>query len=217
MDDLERFFRQIVRNLAATDPARLHRPLPLNDLRESIVPYRANRRALQLESSEDYELVLMRLCAGEGGFARTEPDELRAEFAAEIRSSNPDLDLVQRYENAVVSLEPKPLALALNPEKGLGFAPPGHSARTSLHEEVAAALPELSTLEPLAADVESTPAGGPLVPQCGLCGRVLPTGRAVNFCPHCGGSQVLARCPACRSETEAGWRHCVSCGLLLGG
>ncbi len=80
MDDLERFFRQIVRNLAATDPARLRRPLPLIEIRESIVPYRANRRALQLESSEDYELVLMRLCAGEGGFARTEPAEVRAEF-----------------------------------------------------------------------------------------------------------------------------------------
>ena len=216
MTDLERFFRQIVRNLAATDPARLHRPLPLTDLRESIVPYRANRRALQLESSEDYELVLMRLCAGEGGFARTEPDEVRAKFAAEVRSSNPDLDLVHRYEKAVVSLEPKPLALALNHEPGLAFAPPDHSGRLSM-EEAAATLPELPSVEPLAADSKAAGASGRRIPQCGLCGRVLPTGRVVNFCPHCGGSQVLTRCPACQSETEAGWRHCVSCGFLIGG
>jgi hypothetical protein len=215
--DLERFFRQIVRNLAATDPARLHRPLPLTDLRDSIVPYRANRRALQLESSEDYELVLIRFCAGEGGFARTEPDELRAEFEAEVRSSNPDLDIVHRYENAVVSLEPKRLALALNHEPGRAFAPPDHSARLSVSEEAAATLPEPPSLEPLVPHAEPAVAGGHRIPQCGLCGRGLPTGRVVNFCPHCGASQGLTRCPACQSETEAGWRHCVSCGFLIGG
>jgi len=216
VDDLERLFRQIVRNLAATDPARLQRPLPLTDLRESIVPYRANRRALQLESSEDYELVLMRLCAGEGGFARTEPDEVRAKFEAEVRSSNPDLDIVHRYENAVVSLEPKPLALALNHEPGLAFAPPDHLGRLSM-QEATATPPELPSVEPRGADAESAGAGGDRIPQCGLCGRVLPTGRVVNFCPHCGGSQGLARCPACRSEVEAGWRHCVSCGATVSG
>ena len=215
MDDLERLFRQIVRNLAATDPARLHRPLPLTDLRESIVPYRANRRALQLESSEDYELVLMRFCAGEGGFARTEPADVRAEFEIEVGSSNPDLEIVHRHQNAVVSLEPKPLALALNHEPGLAFAPPGHSGRLSV-EKAAARLPKPS-VEPLGADADSAGAGGDSIPQCGLCGWELPTGRVVNFCPHCGGSQGLARCPACQSETEAGWRHCASCGFPIGG
>jgi predicted RNA-binding Zn-ribbon protein involved in translation (DUF1610 family) len=216
VDDLERFFRQIVRNLAATDPSRLHRPLPLTDLRESIVPYRANRRALQLESSEDYELVLMRFCAGEGGFARTEPAEVRAEFEIEVGSSNPDLGIVHRYENAVVSLEPKPLALALNHEPGLAFAPPDHSGRLSM-EHAAATLPELPSVEPLGADAESAGARSDGTPRCGLCGWVLPTGRVVHFCPHCGGSQKLTRCPACRSETEPGWRHCVTCGFAIGG
>ena len=216
MEDLERFFRQIVRNLAATDPARLHRPLPLNDLRDSIVPYRANRRALELESSEDYELVLMRLCAGEGGFARTEPAEVRAEFEVEVGSSNPDLDIVHRHENAVVSLEPKPLALALNHEPGLAFAPPDHPVRVS-RKEAAAPRPELPSVESPGAAAESVVAGGHHIPQCGLCGRGLPTGRVVNFCPHCGGSQGLARCPACQSELEAGWRHCVSCGATVSG
>ena len=72
MTDLERFFRRLVANLAGTDPALLHRPIPLEDIHQSIVPYRTNRRALQLESSEDYELVLLRLCAGEEPFALSE-------------------------------------------------------------------------------------------------------------------------------------------------
>jgi hypothetical protein len=214
VDDLERFFRQIVRNLAATDPARLHRPLPLSELRESIVPYRANRRALELESSEDYELVLMRLCAGEGGFARTEPADVRAEFEIEVGSSNPDLEIAHRHPNAVVSLEPKPLTLALNHQPGLAFAPPDLAGRPSTPEAVAAALPELPVWE-APEDVER--AGTPPAHRCALCGRAVPTGRVVNFCPHCGASQGVSRCPGCRSETEAGWRHCVSCGLAIGG
>ena len=67
MTDLERLVRQLVDNLSAIDPARLQQPVTLADIRDTIVPYRATRRALQLESSEDYELALMRLCAGEGG------------------------------------------------------------------------------------------------------------------------------------------------------
>jgi hypothetical protein len=214
MTDLERFFRQIVRNLASTDPARLHRPLPLGELRESIVPYRANRRALELESAEDYELVLMRLCSGEGGFARTEPAEVRAEFEVEVGSSNPDLEIVQRHANAVVSLEPKPLALALNHQPGLAFAPPDAPDRPAPREESYAALPDLPSLEPLD-DVELTEAKGYGLLRCVLCERPLPAGRVVKFCPHCGASQRVSRCPACRSGVESGWRHCVDCGAVL--
>jgi hypothetical protein len=196
--DVERFVRQIVRNLGASDPARLHQPISLADIREHIVPYRTNRRALELESSEDYELVLMRLCAGEGGFARTEPDEARAEFEAELKSSNPDLEVVRRHENAQVSLETKLLAHALDPRPELAFAPPGF-------------VPPLERAEkPQPAGAEE--AGGA---RCTQCKGVLPSGRTVNFCPHCGRTQALTHCPVCDTELEAGWRHCVSCGYAI--
>jgi hypothetical protein len=113
--DLERFFRRLVGNLASTDPARLHRPIPLDDVRQTIVPYRANRRALGLESSEDYELVLLRLCAGEGGFVRTEPEEARARFAEELRGNNPDLEVLGAAEDVLLTLRSEPLARALGP------------------------------------------------------------------------------------------------------
>ena len=210
MTDVERFFRQIVRNLAASDPSRLHRPLPLSDIRETIVPYRANRRALQLESSEDYELVLLRLCAGEGGFAQTEPDEVRAEFAAQIASSNPDLTIAYRFENAVVSLEPKPLAQVLGPESDLAFAPPASILPPP--EEAPPALPDLSSVEPYETVPAPDPAAGS---RCIQCGGSRPAGRAVRFCPHCGGSQAPLLCPGCNARLEPEWRHCVSCGLPL--
>jgi hypothetical protein len=213
--DLERFFRQVVRNLAATDPARLRRPLPLADIRDSIVPYRANRRALQLESSEDYELILMQLCAGQGGFARTEPDDVRALFAAELRSANPDLEILQQHENAVVCLETEPLAQALSPRPELAFAPPDHAIELAVPETLSPELPELSSLEPLDAPSAPEPGSNRFVSHCAQCDGLLPSGRVVNFCPHCGGHHVPTRCPACGSEIEASWRHCVSCGAAV--
>lgn len=213
--DLERFFRQVVRNLAATDPARLRRPLPLCDIRDAIVPYRANRRALQLESSEDYELILMQLCAGEGGFARTEPEEVRALFAAELRTANPDLEILHHHENAVVSLESQRLAQALSPKPELAFAPPGHATDLAGSEPPLADLPELSSFEPLAAVPPEAPDTSHFTSHCVQCGGLLPAGRVVNFCPHCGAHHALARCPACRGELEVGWRHCIGCGAPL--
>lgn len=216
MNDLQRFFQQLVRNLAATDPARLHRALPLTDIRDSIVPYRANRRALQLESSEDYELVLLQLCAGEGGFARTEPHEVRELFAAELRSANPDLGILHQHEHAVVSLEATPLAEALDPEPDLAFAPPEQRTGPPAQEEPSS-LPELPHLEPRQPESAGAPDNELVIPHCSQCGGLLPSRRVVNFCPHCGGSQVLTRCPACQGELEPGWQHCVSCGTAVSG
>lgn len=116
MTDVERFFRRLVANLAASDPARLHHPIPLDDILQSIVPYRSNRRALDVETSEDYEMIVLRLCAGEEDLVRTEPEDVRVEFAAEVESPNPDLDVLRRFEGVVVSLRSGPLARALEAE-----------------------------------------------------------------------------------------------------
>ena len=208
MTDLERFFRRLVANLAGTDPARLHRPIPLEDVRYDIVPYRTNRRALALDSSEDYELVLLRLCAGEGGLVRTEPEEARARFIEELSGPNPDLGVLDRAENVVLTLRSAPLARALGPEpEPRQSAAPPFAAPSD--------VPEFPELEEEPERVE--PVTEELVPpHCVYCGGALPEHRAVNFCPHCGQSQTVPTCANCHSELEPGWRHCVSCGAAVG-
>jgi hypothetical protein len=200
--DLQRFFAQLVQNLAAINPARLRQPMTLAELRESVIPYRANRRALQLESSEDYELVIMRLCAGEGGFAITEPEEAQADFVSELGSPNPDLTIVERHRKAVVALDPRSVARALDLKPELAYAPweqqVSHAKRTRKAETDAAEK----------APVKEKPR------QCTHCGSKLPAARVVNYCPKCGQSQL--RCPKCKAELERGWRHCVGCGASLG-
>jgi tRNA(Ile2) C34 agmatinyltransferase TiaS len=81
---------------------------------------------------------------------------------------------------------------------------------------LADALPEIPP-PPEEPDVEEVAeAVEPLRPTCLFCGGSLPTGRTVNFCPHCGQSQTQILCPECRSEVEPGWRHCVNCGAAVG-
>jgi hypothetical protein len=209
MEDLGRFFRHMVSSLAASDPGRLHEPLPLAEIRQTIIPYRANRRALSLETSEDYELVLIRLCAGEGGFARTEPEEAHAEFAAEAQSPNPDLAIVERHEEAVVILNEDKVARALEPVSDSAFAPPDNR-----YAPPPAVVPPTKSAPRVSRDSKQRNAGRSAA-ICRSCGEKLPLGMKTKFCPHCGQSQALTRCPECQANLEPGWRHCVNCGTAL--
>lgn len=219
MTDLERFFRRLVANLAASDPARLHHPIPLDDVQQSIIPYRSNRRALHLETSEDYEMVLLRLCAGEGNLVRAEPEEARTRFVEELQSPHPDLDVLRTVEHVVISLRSDPLARALDPEPEPDLpyvVPPATLAPAPPLPGLD--LPQLDAIEPLdEADQDSLDelAGEPLDapapdlpddadPRCLYCGDRLPVDRPVRFCPHCGQRQTPPECPQCHSEVEPG-------------
>jgi len=221
--DVERFFRRLVSNLAASDPARLRHPVPLDDILRDILPYRANRRVLRLDTSEDYELVLLRLCAGEGGLVRTEPEEARARFASEVASANPDLEVLHSFEHVQLTIRPEPLSWALAPDPDPVYPPsPRHAEIEQGLDLGEIVLPGVEALreppddeEPIEAE-EPAAAHQDLRPICVYCGGSLPAGRSVNFCPHCGQSQTQLLCPECRSEVEPGWRHCVNCGAAVG-
>ena len=204
MTDLERFFRRIVSNLAAIDAGRLREPVPLAEIPLSIVPYRINRRALQVDTSEEYEMLLLRLCAGEGGYIRTEPEKVRQKFEEEVRSPNPDLEVIHRFEDVVLTLRPERVDRALRP-------------MTDDVERVPVAAPTQPPVfdETEIVEEELAPAEDVVGSQCVYCGGALPD-RPVNFCPHCGQSQVAMVCPECHADIEPGWRHCVNCGLALG-
>ncbi len=227
MTDLERFFRRLVDNLIAIDPARLHRPIRVGEIFDSIVPYRTNRRPLELETNEDYDLLLMRLCAGQGGYFEMVSEPVQQQFALELQEKNPDLALLRELADADVRLGTEPLAHALGPDPEAAFAPP------EVFEEELPPLPAPApTPTPAAAPVPpkdrpedvlrfSLPEGEESArpgrsPRCSYCGGALPANRAVNFCPHCGQNQVYTRCPECQSEIELGWKHCVSCGHFVG-
>ncbi|MDP1892111.1 MAG: zinc ribbon domain-containing protein [Gemmatimonadaceae bacterium] len=49
-------------------------------------------------------------------------------------------------------------------------------------------------------------------PGCRFCGQMLPDGRTVTFCPHCGQNLKVRRCPGCSAEVDPTWKFCVTCG-----
>ncbi|HEX5387147.1 MAG TPA: zinc ribbon domain-containing protein [Gemmatimonadales bacterium] len=241
MTDLERFFRHLVATLAAADPARLEAPLSIAELQQSILPYRTHRRALGVASSEDYEVLVLRLSAGEGGFARTEPAEIQARFKLELTGSNPDLALLERHGDALVSLSVAAIRGALSADPHAAYAPPApvqerthapahaHAPPVHIPSPVDPGLederePELDIAEPLPLDAVLTPAAAAPAPEtpdsdapmCLYCGATLPGGRQVNFCPQCGQNQAGLHCPSCQGEIELGWRHCIVCGAAVG-
>jgi hypothetical protein len=231
--DLERFFRRLVETLSAIDPAHLQQPVSLAEIRGSILPYRTNRRALHLETSEDYELVLMRLCAGEGGYATVTPDEVRARFKLELAGPNPDLTVLRQFGDASVKLVPGWVVAALtaagevDPER---TAPETPAAPAETFEApLATAVPGPAVLESESRQEQEpepvsalAPAVAPAVlsamspaAHCVSCSEVLPDGKPVKFCPYCGTGQAPARCAACGTDLEPGWRFCAACGKSL--
>jgi hypothetical protein len=108
--DLERLFRLLVQQVAGSDPARLHRPVTITELSAEFVPYRVFRRTLELETAEDYDALVLRFLAGEGGLVRMTADPVAERFAIEARGANPDLAILREFSRATFILSPERLA-----------------------------------------------------------------------------------------------------------
>jgi double zinc ribbon protein len=234
MTDLERLFRRLVDNLIAIDPARLHRPVTLGDLVGSVIPYRTTRRALGIDSAEDYDMLVLRLCAGEGGYVRLLSDEAMMAFRDQLASANPDLGVLAEYRQAEMVLGGEPLAHALGPGPEEAYAPAEEEYLEPPPPSPPPPPPIALAVEPRRVPFSAEPVP-PVVPppprmtaepephrrpvlrldssaRCSYCGGPLPSGRTVNFCPHCGQNQSFTRCPECQAELELGWKHCINCG-----
>jgi hypothetical protein len=186
--DLERFFERLVRNLVAIDSARVKQPVAVVDIKTTVMPYRTNRRALGLESSEEYEELLVRLVGEEGGLVKTTPSDVAEWCQRQMASLTPDLSGIPGQANAAVTVTPAALARVLGP----------------------AAMANIEAGKPA---TSGSTGELPLPPEkCPHCSTTLPSNRAVNFCPVCGRSVTMIPCDNCGADLEPGWRFCVNCG-----
>lgn len=142
MNDLDRFVRHLVETLQARSPDSVHRPLAVDDLRRTVLPYRVHRNALGLVSAEDYEMLVLRLAAEEGDYARTFPPDAAERFREEAASPNPDLAILEELAEATVAMDAAAVLRVL-----------------ALEDEALPVVPDLPLLsEP---DQESAAAGDP--------------------------------------------------------
>jgi hypothetical protein len=222
-DELDRLFRQLIRNLAELDPSRVHGPVEVAELYQRLIPYRTHRTHLGLDTHEDYEMVVLRLLAGERGYALVEPAEARDALAREMASVNPDPGFFKQLGTAKVTFDPGHVRAALGglvvedermpePERAAEPQPPLEVGGEEASETDAGA----GGL-PFALEEDAPPSVSPRMGSapCSFCGGELPTGRAVIFCPHCGQNVGVVHCPSCGTELDFGWRYCITCGRQM--
>jgi len=178
--DLERFFERLVRNVAAVDQQMVRQPIAVVDIKNRLLPYRTNRRALGLEASEDYEELLVRLVGGEGGLVTTTPQDVADWCARQMASLTPDLSGIPGQAAATITVNPEALARIFS---GKGEAPAGTSSGATVGPEK---CPHCSANLPIHRAVNFCPVCGrsvTLIP-CDSCGADLDPGW--RFCANCG-------------------------------
>jgi len=209
-DELDRLFERLVEALARE--ARVAVPLPAADVYERLVPYRSNRARLNVATHQDYEMTVLRLFAGERGYLRLEPNDVREAMQREVTAPNPDPAFFRTFPDARVMVNGRAAERILLADRA--YAPP--SAPTDEQEDETPSWTGENPI-PLSPVSPVVKADSPSGNQCEYCGGVLPGSRKVNFCPHCGQPPSGdLKCPACGSEVDVGWAYCISCGRATG-
>ena len=220
-DDLDRLFERLVSVLAEDAPGRLAVPFPAAEVYERLVPYRSNRSILKVATHQDYEMAVLRLLAGERGYASLDPAEVRDALQREAAESNPDTGVFRQFPDAILSLNRLAAERFLRGDRAYAppspppLAPPPESADAAEREEEEEE--QAQGKAPLAGAAFELAEQSEAPRQCPYCGETLPGSRKVNFCPQCGQPPSgELRCPACGGEVDVGWRYCVSCGRATG-
>ena len=220
MNDVERMYRHLVHTIRASFPQYLSQPFEVGELYQTVLPYRLHRRELGLETNQDYELALMELLSGSGGYLVVD-DKMRDVLKAERGAANPDTARIRDFAHAHVALAPEALypleAGTASRSSGSGDTMPRTaSTRTPVAQAPVPAPPSEPRASAAATDAMRRPSQPFTVvaagDTCGYCKGSLPAGRQISFCPHCGQDLTLVHCPACGSELERGWKFCVICG-----
>jgi hypothetical protein len=239
MDELDRMFRRLVQNIRNGYPVYLTQPFEVGELFQNLIPYRHNRRELDLDTNEDYEIALCRMLAGEQNLLGGD-DVMRETIREELASPNPNTAIYREFASSKVALvadavrrldarspvastpvarasgavppAPRPAAA---PAPTAPPAPPAPTVRSAAPAR-AQAMPSPPPRPSGKMSPSSSPGAIPPAGICRFCGGSLPGGRRVVFCPSCGQNLAVQRCPACGSELDLNWKFCVTCGRGTG-
>ena len=204
MDDLDRLFQRLVHNIRNGHAEYLSVPFTVQELYDTLVPYRHYRRDLGIETNQGYEAALTRLLSGENGYIRAD-QSMQDRLKKELASQHPDLGAFRDYAETRISLVPaavQKLGVSIPAQNAGGYSvgtrAPGATGGNGSTEATTLAVPALSSVD--------VPDG------CRFCGGTLPQGRPVTYCPHCGQNLAAKHCEGCGSELDPIWKFCVNCG-----
>lgn len=200
---VDRLYRCLVEAINQTRSEGLDSPVTVAEIYQDLVPYRAVRSVLQVELNADYEHALLKLLAGENGYARLEPEDAQEELRRELRSSNPNLGLFRKFAACDVWVR-RPHSSA--PQPAEKRSPEADAETNTSDGPASAAAPAQPVAKTNPAETQSR--GN----ACAFCGQQTPAKRQVRFCPFCGADQEKRPCPACGEVLEVAWKFCIRCG-----
>jgi hypothetical protein len=210
LDDLDRLAFRLSRIVRTQYPQLLTQGFTLADLEERLLPYREVRREMAHSGPDAFESSVLRLVSGERGYVVTE-GSLQAACQKALLMPSPSLSLIRSWSTTQLRLgasQATPSSSDSVPSDGQRLRP---GTASSPSEGGATAAPSPS---PSSDELFPMPSGTTTVAVacCRYCDNRLPTQRTVTFCPHCGMDLTKKQCPACSTELEAAWKHCVTCG-----
>src|SRR5882762_3224621 len=159
-DELDRLFGRLVEALADAGPGRLATPFVAAELYERLVPYRSNRARLNVATHQDYEMTVLRLLAGERGYARLEPADVQEALQREAATTNPDAALFRNFPDAQVMINRIAAERFLKGERAYAPQTPSHNLEDADETEE----------EPLAPSHFSLDESETRTSQCAYCG-----------------------------------------------
>jgi hypothetical protein len=194
MDDLDRLFQRLVHNIRNGHAEYLSVPFTVQELYDTLVPYRHYRRDLGIETNQDYEAAVTRLLAGEKGYVRADK-AMQDRLKKELESPHADVGAFRDFAETRISLAPEAvqkLGVTVPSQNAGGYAGQdnGNGAQGTSFGLAAVQLAE----------------------GCKFCGGTLPEGRAVTYCPHCGQNLAAKHCAGCGAELDPLWKFCINCG-----
>jgi hypothetical protein len=196
MDDLDRLFQRLVHNIRNGHAEYLSVPFTVQELYDTLVPYRHYRRDLGIETNQDYEAAVTRLLSGEKGYVRADK-AMQDRLKQEIASAQSDVGAFRDYAETRISLAPdalQKLGVAVPAQNAGGYAGNGNGG------------------DPAAGTSFVVPGSMEIAEGCRFCGGTLPEGRSVTYCPHCGQNLAAKHCAGCGAELDPVWKFCINCG-----
>lgn len=218
-DVVMRFHRTLVEEIRSRRPEYLSEPFTVAEIYQNLVPYGTHRDRLGIDMNGDYEDVLLRILAGEGGYLVLESEPALRMLREELESPNPNTGLYREYAAVDVRLDPSRIAIAdlAGQEEAPGEAAP---ARAASEEAQPGEADSTISVEDLAPDeTGGTAAAAPAESEnaCLWCRAELPQRPNLKFCPFCGTDIRVVPCPECGEELDPEWHFCISCGTEITG
>jgi predicted RNA-binding Zn-ribbon protein involved in translation (DUF1610 family) len=169
MDDLDRVFHRLVSNIRHRHSEYLTLPFTVQELYETLIPYRHHRRELGIETNQDYEIAVTRLLSGERDYLLAD-QSMRDKLQAELASPHMDPGAFREFSESKVSLAPealrriRALTASVEPDTAAGAPPAAEGSERAPTGGAAAATTSPSNSAATQAGAQQQPVAATAAP-----------------------------------------------------